>query len=202
MTKRDYGFASEEFHKFSNALYEIKQKASWYYEETYDDDTLREMLRFFGDSATRVYNLSNRIENYVTTILHQMKLKYIDFRVWSKLENGYIEYPALALGSVLPTKVHRANRAIPFIEFDERDDEKEVEFWTGLRDLNNTKIYEGDIVGHYAEGVGVEYYSEIAFNQEKGVFEFICIEHPVIKTFDELANTNIEVVGNIHELAD
>ncbi|MDE5925321.1 MAG: hypothetical protein K2G68_01185, partial [Helicobacter sp.] len=63
-----------------------------------------------------------------------MKLKDIDFRVWSKLENGYIEYPALAkLGSVLPAKVHCADRAIPFIKFDERDDEKEVEFWTGYR---------------------------------------------------------------------
>lgn len=37
----------------------------------------------------------------------------------------------------------------PFIEFDERDDKKEVEFWSGLRDLNNAKIYEGDIVAHY-----------------------------------------------------
>lgn len=79
-----------------------------------------------------------------------MKLSAIDFRVWSKLENGYIEYPALAkLCSVLPAKVHRADRAIPFIEFDERDDKKEVEFWSGLRDLNNAKIYEGDIVAHY-----------------------------------------------------
>ena len=49
-----------------------------------------------------------------------MKLSEIDFRVWSKLENGYIEYPALAkLCSVLPAKVHRADRAIPFIEFNE-----------------------------------------------------------------------------------
>ena len=27
----------------------------------------------------------------------------------------------------------------------------------------------------------------------------ICIEHPVIETFDELANSDIGVVGNIHE---
>lgn len=132
-----------------------------------------------------------------------MKLKDIDFRVWSKLENGYIEYPALAkLGSVLPAKVHRADRAIPFIEFDERDDEKEVEFWTGLRDLNNAKIYEGDIVAHYAEGGGIEYYSKVVFNQGKGAFEFVCIEHPIIEACDELANPDIGVVGNIHENKD
>lgn len=129
-----------------------------------------------------------------------MKLQDIDFRVWSKLENGYIEYPALAkLCSVLPAKVHRADRAIPFIEFDERDDKKEVEFWSGLIDLNNAKIYEGDIVAHYAEGGGIEYYSKVVFNQEKGAFEFVCIEHPVIETFDGLANSDIGVVGNIHE---
>lgn len=133
-----------------------------------------------------------------------MKLKDIDFRVWSKLENGYIEYPALAkLGSVLPAKVHITNRAIPvFIEFDKRDDEKEVEFWSGLRDLNNAKIYEGDIVAHYVEGGGIEYYSKVVFSQEKGAFEFVCIEHPVVETFDGLANSDIGVVGNIHESKD
>lgn len=129
-----------------------------------------------------------------------MKLKDIDFRVWNYTKKHYEEYPALAkLGSVLPAKVHRADRAIPFIEFDERDDEKEVEFWTGLRDLNNTKIYEGDIVAHYAEGGGIEYYSKVVFNQGKGAFEFVCIEHPITTTFDKLANSDILVVGNIHE---
>ncbi|MCI5632409.1 YopX family protein [Helicobacter sp.] len=129
-----------------------------------------------------------------------MKLQDIDFRVWSKLENGYIEYPALAkLCSVLPAKVHRADRAIPFIEFDERDDKKEVEFWSGLIDLNNAKIYEGDIVAHYAEGGGIEYYSKVVFNQEKGAFEFVCIEHPITPTLDELESVDIRQIGNIHE---
>ena len=68
MTKRDYEFASEEFHKFSNTLYEIKEKASWYWEETYDDDTLREMLRVFEESATEIYNLSNKIESHARII--------------------------------------------------------------------------------------------------------------------------------------
>ena len=63
----------------------------------------------------------------------------------------------------------------------------------------NAKIYEGDIVAHYTEGGGIEYYSKVVFNQEKGAFEFVCIEHPVIETFDGLANSDIGVVGNIHE---
>ena len=134
-----------------------------------------------------------------------MKLKDIDFRVWSKLENGYIKYPALAkLDSILPAKVHRADGAIPFIfvEFDGKDDEKEVEFWSGLRDLNNAKIYEGDIVAHYVEGGGIEYYSKVVFSREKGAFEFVCIEHPITTTFAELENSDIGVVGNIHENKD
>ncbi|MDE5925322.1 MAG: hypothetical protein K2N75_00130 [Helicobacter sp.] len=74
MTKRDYEFASEEFHKFSNTLYEIKEKASWYWEETYDDDTLREMLRVFEESATKIYNLSNKIESYARIIFYKRKI--------------------------------------------------------------------------------------------------------------------------------
>ena len=81
----------------------------------------------------------------------------------------------------------------------ERDDKKEVEYCSGLRDLNNAKIYEGDIVAHYAEGGGIEYYSKVVFNQDKGAFEFVCIEHPIIESLDKLANPDIKVVGNIHE---
>ena len=116
-----------------------------------------------------------------------MKLKDIDFRVWSKLENRYIEYPASAK---LDDDVK---------ELAKLGDDKELEFWTGLRDLNNTKIYKGDIVANYAEGGGIEYYSKVVFNQEKGVFEFVCIEHTVTATFDKLENVDIGVVGNIHE---
>ena len=32
-----------------------------------------------------------------------------------------------------------------------------------------------------------------------GAFEFVCIEHPITSTFDELENFDIGVVGNIHE---
>lgn len=131
-----------------------------------------------------------------------MKLKDIDFRVWNYTKKHYEEYPALAkMGSVIPAKSHHI-RAKPFVAYDESGDELEVEFWTGLRDLDNAKIYEGDIVAHYAEGGGIEYYSKVVFNQGKGAFEFVCIEHPVIETFDKLANSDIGVVGNIHENKD
>ncbi|MDE6958280.1 hypothetical protein LS72_009815 [Helicobacter apodemus] len=132
-----------------------------------------------------------------------MKLQDLDFRVWSKLENGYIEYPALAkLGSVLPAKVHRANRAIPFIEFDERDDEKEVEFWTGLRDLNNAKIYEGDIVSFEADShdmgtltiVGV-----VSFENGRFIIEGHENMFPHYSFYNFISRyKDIRIIGNIH----
>lgn len=124
-----------------------------------------------------------------------MKLKDIDFRVWSKLENRYIEYPALAkLGSVLPAKVHRADRAIPFIEFDERDDEKEVEFWTGFRDLNNAKIYEGDIV-HIKPNDSEDF---IDFRKDKGYFLGAWGNNDDWID-DDFCKGCCQVIGNIHE---
>ena len=53
-----------------------------------------------------------------------MKLGEIDFRVWSKLENGYIECPV--------------------INWRELDD-KELECWTGRKDVFGEKIFVGDI---------------------------------------------------------
>ena len=137
-----------------------------------------------------------------------MKLQDLDFRVWSKLENGYIEYPALAkLGSVLPAKVHRANRAIPFIEFDERDDEKEVEFWTGLRDLNNAKIYEGDILRYYRESTYKSFIDYSIVNMHYKI-DFKAIDEKEAGFLKELKQEVIclnsdcldsEIIGNIHE---
>ena len=137
-----------------------------------------------------------------------MKLSEIDFRVWSKLENRYIEYPALAkLGSVLPAKVHRADRAIPFIEFDERDDEKEVEFWTGLRDLNNAKIYEGDILRYYRESTYKPFVDYYVVDMHYKI-DFKAIDEKEAGFLKELKkeviylNSNCldsEIIGNIHE---
>ncbi|WP_239056427.1 YopX family protein [Helicobacter apodemus] len=61
------------------------------------------------------------------------------------------------------------------------------------------RIFDGDIIAHCVDGGGIEYHSKVEFNQQRGMFEFVCIEHPAISDISSLPNPNIEVIGNIHE---
>lgn len=134
-----------------------------------------------------------------------MKLQELDFRVWDISKKIY--YNNLQF-SIMPgdKNTFSINLGIVFAKNLESasmlSSNYEVELYTGFKDKKGNKIYAGDIVAHCVDGGGVEYYSKIVFNQEKGAFEFVCIEHPVIKTFDKLANPDIGVVGNIHESKD
>ncbi|EKC9553164.1 hypothetical protein OQK15_001703 [Campylobacter jejuni] len=147
-----------------------------------------------------------------------MKLNEFDFRVWSELENGYVGYPALAkLNSVLPAKFHYVDKLVPCIKFDERDDNKEMELWTGLYNKFGDKIYEGDIV-KYCD------FENLVIRFENGIFivsrsydEFIKnfkyeyneeeVKNTLFKSsyklykqvFDEKMCDNLEIIGNIHE---
>ncbi|TLE14491.1 hypothetical protein LS72_008805 [Helicobacter apodemus] len=134
-----------------------------------------------------------------------MKLQDLDFRVWDiskKIYYNNLEFSmmpgdkntfSINLGIVFAKNLESASML---------SSNYEVELYTGLKDKSGNKIYEGDIIAHCVDGGGVEYYSKIEFNHKRGMFEFVCIEHPVIETFDKLANPDIEVVGNIRENKD
>ena len=122
-----------------------------------------------------------------------MKLKDFDFRLYNADRNEYVpdNYKCQTL-AILKTESN-------FLEgLGIKIGEIELELFTGIRDKDGEKIYEGDIVAHYAEGGIIEYHSKVVFNQEKGAFEFVCIEYQVIEACDDLANPDIGVVGNTH----
>lgn len=116
-----------------------------------------------------------------------MKLQELGFRVWNT---------SLKMFGALEGEINGKSVVILPLE------EIEIDLYTGLKDKSGNKIYDGDIIAHCVDGGGVEYHSKIEFNQQRGMFELVCIEHPVIETFDKLANPDIEVVGNIRENKD
>ena len=114
-----------------------------------------------------------------------MKLADFDFRLWHEASDSFIEISAAHLRTKGKQEiVFEKSLLIPI------DECIEIELWTGMKDKNGTKIYDGDIL--QSDGVKfVLFYKhrEFVLRELKDNGRFIFLN-------DDL---EYEVLGNIHE---
>ena len=119
-------------------------------------------------------------------------MREIKFRVWDNIAKKYIDSRYVSISGL--GLLHVAKRIIKnclrplhtrknpwFI----------VEQYTGLKDINGTEIYEGDILIDDT-GDPIEYW-EVKFYEGGFVGECAGVAEPLFEL------TNLEVVGNIHK---
>ncbi|WP_276950762.1 YopX family protein [Helicobacter rodentium] len=125
-----------------------------------------------------------------------MRLQDLDFRVWDNKRKKYIEdYIGIFKLFVFDKNISDMKRTIELHElpngFEEKFnpiDDGELEFYTGFKDENGDKIYEGDIVD-----TG-DFRDVVKFEKSKG-----WILQETLDSLDDYQDWQLEVIGNIHE---
>lgn len=122
-----------------------------------------------------------------------MKLADFDFRLWHEASGSFIEISAAHLRTKGKQEiVFEKSLLIPI------DECIEIELWTGIRDKNGKKIYEGDIIRAISGALFIVGIDEDIKNWI--VTNTLCQDINSQALMQLIDHT--EVVGNIHENAD
>ena len=103
----------------------------------------------------------------------------IEFRAWHKKDKRYIKIGEIDFNL---NSIWYNDYNCDFEEFD-------IEQYTGLKDKNGKKIFEGDVVKHKTSPEEI-----IIF--EDGCFRFKDSSHTIMNRIE-----TVEIIGNIHEEA-
>lgn len=132
-----------------------------------------------------------------------MKLQDFDFRVWDNVNKKFFKNPCVAkpfkkdefiFGELIIVTSSK--------EFKQIKGDFEIEFYTGKKDCNGKKIYEGDIIKKKKmHRDGITHISEV-FSEVKEVcfIDFrIHITRRGFSIYRSFRPEELEVIGNIHE---